>query len=703
MATKKITELTELDATPASGDLLAIVDGGTTTKKITVTNLLASAAGNVAADTTWATKGDLVAATANDTAQVLPIGTDDYVLTADSGEATGIKWAAAAGGGTTLANDALWAAAGDITYATGDDVGTVLTLGTQGYVLKAGASAPEWAALTTVATDAVWANQGDMVVATGNDAAAILNIGTPGQVLTVDSGATDPEWATPKNIATDATWATKGDIIVASANDTAQVVGVGTDDYVLTADSGETTGVKWAAASTGTTIANDAVWANQGDMVVATGNDAAAILNIGTPGQVLTVDSGATDPEWATPKNIATDATWATKGDIIVASANDTAQVVGVGTDDYVLTADSGETTGVKWAAASGGGGGGARTIVTKTADYTLVSGDLGKTIACDPSSNSVVITVPNTATLGAGFYCYIVQTDETYVTSSGTATPYHVTISGAINKKFKKGNPIYVSGEGAACEIQNVATDVYHVHGDVGPPKGYYSLVMDRVTGRWCTFDDSSGNVSMSSPAEWDSSYFGKITGEQMSGLYRMYQSISAGSGNVASAIDTAIGQSGTGSSTKLEDSGYAVQNENGDKPLWIFTGAGTTIDSVTCSDMDDDVTDIEVVPFLQFANGSMSGYTYPLVWNVLFGNSYMSAVSESDDTSMSGMYWAGGHFNMAGGYYDSIGQGQTVQMGGPYEDVAGNGGGYWHPEPWDQSENAYNTKTPIGTLWNA
>jgi hypothetical protein len=42
---KKITELTELSATPAGADILAIVDapsGSAETKKITVTNLVAT-------------------------------------------------------------------------------------------------------------------------------------------------------------------------------------------------------------------------------------------------------------------------------------------------------------------------------------------------------------------------------------------------------------------------------------------------------------------------------------------------------------------------------------------------------------------------------------------------------------------------------------------------------------------------------------
>jgi hypothetical protein len=43
-------------------------------------------------------KGDLIAGTAADTAARLAVGTNGQVLTADSAEATGLKWAAAAGG-----------------------------------------------------------------------------------------------------------------------------------------------------------------------------------------------------------------------------------------------------------------------------------------------------------------------------------------------------------------------------------------------------------------------------------------------------------------------------------------------------------------------------------------------------------------------------------------------------------------------------
>jgi hypothetical protein len=83
--------------------------GGTTGQVLSKTS-------NTDMDFTWVTsddanaiqnsivdaKGDLIAATANDTPARLAVGTNGHVLTADSTAATGIKWAAPAGGGKVL-------------------------------------------------------------------------------------------------------------------------------------------------------------------------------------------------------------------------------------------------------------------------------------------------------------------------------------------------------------------------------------------------------------------------------------------------------------------------------------------------------------------------------------------------------------------------------------------------------------------------
>jgi hypothetical protein len=62
----------------------------------------------------------------------LAVGTDDYVLIADSGEATGLKWGPSPGISSTIMD-----AKGDLISATADDTPARLAVGTDGYVLEA--------------------------------------------------------------------------------------------------------------------------------------------------------------------------------------------------------------------------------------------------------------------------------------------------------------------------------------------------------------------------------------------------------------------------------------------------------------------------------------------------------------------------------------------------------------------------------------
>lgn len=63
----------------------------------------ASGSGAVATDSIWDAKGDLAVGTGADTASRLAVGTNGQVLSADSGEATGLKWVTVAGTGDVTA------------------------------------------------------------------------------------------------------------------------------------------------------------------------------------------------------------------------------------------------------------------------------------------------------------------------------------------------------------------------------------------------------------------------------------------------------------------------------------------------------------------------------------------------------------------------------------------------------------------------
>ncbi len=126
-------------------------------------------------------------------------------------------------------------------------------------------------------------------------------------------------------------------------------------------------------------------------------------LPIGTPNQVLRVNSGGTAPEWATS---ADQTPLTTKGDLF---GFDTADArIPIGTNGYVLTADSTQSLGLKWAAPAGGGKVLQVVAATYSTTQTTTSGtyadsSLTATITPSSASSKVLVMVDTNGILGTG------------------------------------------------------------------------------------------------------------------------------------------------------------------------------------------------------------------------------------------------------------------------------------------------------------
>jgi len=279
------------------------------------------------------TKGDIIVHDGTNHIR-LPVGTDNQVLVAASGEASGLQWQSSASSTLTTKGDIF-------TYSTAN---ARLPVGTDGQVLVADSGETTglvWTDATALGSDPL-TTKGDLF--TFDSDAARLAVGTNGQVLVADSGeATGLLWQDATALGSDPL-TTKGDLFTFDSD--AARLAVGTDGQFLVADSGEATGLVWQTLSVDLTA------------------DVTGALPIANGGTGQTTQTAAMDALSPTT----------TKGDLLVDDGTNVVRVA-VGTNDQILVADSGEAAGVRWAdntAGGGGGGGGGFTWFNDDGDAPL-------------------------------------------------------------------------------------------------------------------------------------------------------------------------------------------------------------------------------------------------------------------------------------------------------------------------------------------
>jgi len=147
------------------------------------------------------------------------------------------------------------------------------------------------------------------------------------------------------------------------------------------------------------------------------------------------------------------------KGDLLVGTANDTVGRLAVGTNGQYLVADSAETTGLKFATLPSSVSTLDLTINAKTANYTLVAGDVNKFITVS-DAGTLTITVPSGVfTTGQQINIQRIGAGTVQIRNNGTSV---LTSTGATS-----GAPD-LRAQFSACTIICTSSNNFTVIGDI-------------------------------------------------------------------------------------------------------------------------------------------------------------------------------------------------------------------------------------------